>query len=261
MITTLIFDVDDTLYDVGNGFTASRNGSAVHKFMVDFLNFPNEASAKILRDEYFERYHGTAKALNVAEREGRFPKCDPSKQHQNQSPRFKVQDLADYWATQLDFGLLGGPNHMLLQDLTDCHLKLVAFSNGPRRYVVRVLEELGLWGTVFTEHTLFAVDDVLPYCKPEAKAFETIFNKLGVKASECVLIEDSMKNIQCAKSLGMGCVLVRGKRSSLADDAEETKPGDRPVADDPAVDVTINTIEELRGAIPGLWQSPATFTV
>jgi len=24
-ITTLIFDVDDTLYDVGNGFTAHRN--------------------------------------------------------------------------------------------------------------------------------------------------------------------------------------------------------------------------------------------
>ena len=27
-ITTLIFDVDDTLYDVGNGFTAHRNSDA-----------------------------------------------------------------------------------------------------------------------------------------------------------------------------------------------------------------------------------------
>jgi hypothetical protein len=31
-ITTLIFDVDDTLYDVGNGFTAHRNSDVSGKF-------------------------------------------------------------------------------------------------------------------------------------------------------------------------------------------------------------------------------------
>jgi putative hydrolase of the HAD superfamily len=64
-VTTLIFDVDDTLYDVSTGFTAHRNGEIVQQFMVEELNFPDLASAKKLRDEYFEKYHATAKALTV----------------------------------------------------------------------------------------------------------------------------------------------------------------------------------------------------
>ena len=68
-ITTLIFDVDDTLYDVGTGFTAHRNGEAAQQFMVKYLHFPDIASAKVVRDEYFEKYHATAKALTIAEQE------------------------------------------------------------------------------------------------------------------------------------------------------------------------------------------------
>lgn len=259
-ITTLIFDVDDTLYDVSTGFTASRNGSAAHKFMVEYLNFPDEAAAKVVRDEYFERYHATAKALQVAEREGKFPAADPEKPHQNQSPRFNVQDMAEYWATNLDFALLlGDEKAALVQDLMDCQLNMIAFSNGPRKYVVRVLKELGLWETVFTDESLFAVDDVLPHCKPERKAFETIFDRVGVAATECVMIEDSMKNIRCAKEMGMKTVLITGKRSDATNASEATKPGDAPVGDDPAVDVAIETIEEMRRALPGLWQKPAVF--
>ena len=49
-VTTLIFDVDDTMYDVGCGFTAHRNGGAVAAFMVHHLNFASEAAALTLRD-------------------------------------------------------------------------------------------------------------------------------------------------------------------------------------------------------------------
>ena len=38
-ITTLIFDVDDTLYDVGTSFTAHRNGFGAQSFMVKKLGF------------------------------------------------------------------------------------------------------------------------------------------------------------------------------------------------------------------------------
>jgi putative hydrolase of the HAD superfamily len=260
-ITTLIFDVDDTLYDVSSGFTASRNGSAAHMFMVEYLNFPDEATAKTLRDEYFERYHATAKALQVAEAEGKFPLANPNKPHQQKSPRFDPKDLAEYWATHLDFELLGGEKAALVKDLMDCNLKILAFSNGPRKYVQRVLEQLGLWDTVFDEDSLFAVDDVLPFCKPEKEAFETIFKKVGVTAAECVMIEDSMKNIRCAKELGMKTVLISGLRSAGSVASEATKAGDAPVHGDPAVDVAMETIEEMRSALPGLWQCPAVFEV
>ena len=76
-ITTLIFDVDDTLYDVGSGFTAHRNGGAVQQFMVDRYGFPSLEAAKHVRDEYFAKYHATGKALSVAQEEGRFPPEGP----------------------------------------------------------------------------------------------------------------------------------------------------------------------------------------
>jgi putative hydrolase of the HAD superfamily len=270
-ITTLIFDVDDTLYDVHTGFTEERNGSAVHQFMVEYLNFPSVQSAKIVRDEYFERYHATAKGLQIAEKEGRFPPIQKDERNDNQSsdhepsePRFKVQDLSIYWATKLDYTLLGGIKTKLIKDLLDLRsmsdVKLIAFSNGPRNYVIRVLQELGLWNTVFTENTLFAVDDVLPYCKPEKEAFEAIFKKLGgnIITSECIMIEDSLKNISRAKELGMKTVFVKGSGQRKVSNAIDSTTDSHDNTHD-SIDIVIETIEELRGVIPGLWRNPAMF--
>jgi putative hydrolase of the HAD superfamily len=265
-ITTLIFDVDDTLYDVNTKFTETRNGTAVYEFMVQYLHFPDVAAAKMVRDEYFERYHATAKGLQIAEQEGRFPPLenndfDPDK------PRFNVQDLSNYWATHLDYSLLGGRKSKLIQDLAELrdisNVKLIAFSNGPRNYVIRVLKELGLWETIFTAETLFAVDDVLPYCKPEKEAFELIFTKLGldVLPDECIMIEDSMKNIRSAKALGMKTVFVTGSSTKRPAEGSVDKVGNSAYkSSDPNVDVTIETIEQLRDALPSLWKNPAIFT-
>ena len=99
-VTTLIFDVDDTLYDVGTGFTAHRNGEGAQSFMVEKLHFASKEQAKVVRDEYFERYHATAKALAVAQKEGRLPES---------APEFRTEDLAEWWATRCDYSMLGGP--------------------------------------------------------------------------------------------------------------------------------------------------------
>lgn len=225
--------------------------------MVEKLGFASYEEAKKLRDEYFEKYHSTAKALTVAEQEGRLPP----------GQSFDPQDLAEYWATSLDFTILkDSVDPKLIQDLSECNLNMVAFSNGPGKYVRRVLKELGL-NAVFGEQ-VYAVDNVLPHCKPEPEAFQKIFDKVGCTAEECVMIEDSMKNVRKAKELGMQTVLVMGKgrtsgaksgNNTAADDAEATKPGDAPVANDPAVNVAIETVDELRTVLPGLWQTPAIF--
>ena len=268
-ITTLIFDVDDTLYDVNTKFTEKRNGTAVYEFMVQYLHFPNVEAAKVVRDEYFERYHATAKGLQIAEQEGRFPRIENMKENEelDGEPRFKVQDLSNYWATQLDYSLLGGRKSKLIQDLTELrevnkNIQLIAFSNGPRDYVIRVLQELGLWGSIFSAETLFAVDDVLPYCKPEKEAFELIFTKLGLNVlpHECVMVEDSMKNIRSAKALGMKTVFVSGSTNKVVEgnvDKISNKISDE--SNDPSFDVAIETIEEIRGALPSLWESPSVF--
>jgi len=249
-ITTVIFDVDDTLYDIGSGFTEHRNGNAVQRYMVEELGFMTLEDAKEVRDEYFERYHSTGKALTIAQAEGRFPEG---------ARKFDVKDLSEWWAKKLDYSLLGGKNTKLIKDLEEIPLRIVAFSNGPRKYVKRCLQELGVWD-YFGEDSLFALDDVLPYCKPEKEAFESIFERVGVKAEECIMVEDSMKNIRKAKELGMKTVLIMGRQTEDKAIAKQTNSGDAPVGSDPAVDVAVETINDMRNVLPGLWESnPAQF--
>lgn len=242
-IQYIIFDVDDTLYDISTGFTAHRNGPAAWQFMVDHLHFKSLEEARQVRDEYFEKYHSTAKALTVAQQEGKVPVT---------APKFEAHMLADYWAENLDFSLLGTPDPQLYKDLTSLPQTLIAFSNGPRRYVKRVLQTLGLFD-FFGDERLFAVDDVLPHCKPEAEAFQKVFEAVGIQdASACLMVEDSMKNIRRSKELGLHTLLITGFRHN-SESGEATKPNDAPLREDPAVDAHIETIQDMRKALPSLW--------
>ena len=82
-----------------------------------------------------------------------------------------------------------------------------------------------------------------PVCKPDVAAFATVLDKLGLQAGECVMIEDSMKNIRAAKRVGMRTVLVRGRQTADAVSraaSEATKAGDAPEVNDPSVDCVID---------------------
>ncbi|VEU44461.1 unnamed protein product [Pseudo-nitzschia multistriata] len=273
-VTTIVFDVDDTLYDVASGFTAHRNGEVVWRFMVDRLGFPDTATARAVRDEYFAVYHSTAKALTVARAEGRFPEG---------APAFDPKDLSSYWVDHLDYGKLFGTRAHPTEEaakkakaafgaaLAECPCELVAFSNGPRSYVLKVLDRLSLlelFGTGRSSRDgalVWGVDDVLPHCKPEAAAFSAVFGELNAKRrdaghhdevvpEECVMVEDSMKNLRAAKALGMKTVLITGT-------GEEGRilPGDAPSSEDPAVDAAFATVEEMVDGLPGLWRDPPVF--
>ena len=161
--------------------------------------------------------------------------------------RFEPEELDEFWAQHLDFSLLGGPDPKCFEafQIISRSLKIVGFSNGPRKYVTRVLEETGL-DSFFPTKQLFAVNDILPHCKPDRGSFQLVLKKVGVLPEECIMVEDSMKNIRVAKSLGMKTILVVGKGrkhenrnteyGESADDAEATKAGDIPDETDPAVD-------------------------
>lgn len=243
-ITTLIFDVDDTLYDVGTGFTAHRQEISP-KLMVEKYKFSSEEAAMKVKNEYFSKYHATAKALKVAQEEGKFPE---------DAPQVQTEDIATYWAENLDYSMLGPPKKELFEQLSKCKCTLVAFSNGPRKYVKRALEKMELFD-LFGEERLYAVDDVMPHCKPEREAFEKIFKNIGNPAPEtCVMVEDSMKNVRRAKELGMKTVLIRGSTETgraLTDD----KPNDS----DPSVDCSMERIEEFFTILPGLLDDDPVF--
>lgn len=197
------------------------------------------------------------KGLAVAEAEGRLPPLPAGADlPPDQTKRFNPEDLDEYWATNLDFTMLGGADPKCLQmfDTINKKLTIVAFSNGPRKYVSRVLKEIGL-DSFFPPKRLFAVNDVLPYCKPDPNSFQQVLNKIGTSAEECIMVEDSMKNIRIAKSIGMKTILVvgkgrkqenrRDKSQEGADRAEATKVGDAPDETDPAVDAVVEVASEI----------------
>ena len=185
----------------------------------------------------------------MAEAEGKLPPLPANVTlPPGRTRRFDPEDLDEYWANNLNFSLLSGPDPKciaMFNEMDNKSLNIVGFSNGPRKYVTRVLKEIGL-DSFFPPERLFAVNDVLPYCKPDPCSFQFVLDKVGVAPEECVMVEDSMKNIQAAKSIGMKTILIVGKgrkrgngvseSQQNADDAEATKAGDAPDMNHPAVD-------------------------
>jgi putative hydrolase of the HAD superfamily len=71
--------------------------------------------------------------------------------------------------------------------------------------------------------------------KPRPKAYEALLDRLGVPATHCIYVEDSVRNLRPAKALGMTTILV----------------GDG-ATPDPAVDFRVGTILEAGPVIQKL---------
>eukprot|EP00924_Labyrinthula_sp_SR-Ha-C_P001264 maker-scaffold_7-snap-gene-19.79-mRNA-1 protein AED:0.00 eAED:0.00 QI:71/1/1/1/1/1/3/86/246 len=216
----LLFDIDDTLYKDSSGFTKHRNGDVAVEFMQKHLGFTERDEARTLREAYFEKYHSTFKSLSVADKEGKLPNGYQFRTEEDQ------MKLGKYWAENSDFSLLQDEKHIQkLQEYLEKiksipSLAIVAFTNGPREYALKVLEVLRI-DKFFPKDKVFAVEDLKPFCKPEKESFDLVFSKLTETSdkkyefSECMLIEDSVKNIETAKILGLQTVLIdeHGKHS------------------------------------------------
>jgi len=241
-VELLLFDIDDCMYPMSSGFSDHRNGEVVCSYMVEKLGFESHEAAKALRDEYFQRYHSTMKGLTIATDEGRLPKP------------FVPHELGEYWAEYCDFEKYVQPDSAFkeaVQSLRDeAGLKLAAFTNSPRQYALRCIEQMGL-SELFPEGQVFAVEDVMPACKPEPAAFQAVLSALGVAPEATVMFEDSMKNIRACKALGMQTVLV-DETSGIAG-GEAALLADIPSPDDPAVDLVIQSVSQIRMAMPCLW--------
>eukprot|EP00405_Crypthecodinium_cohnii_P026508 CAMPEP_0206494710 /NCGR_PEP_ID=MMETSP0324_2-20121206/47928_1 /ASSEMBLY_ACC=CAM_ASM_000836 /TAXON_ID=2866 /ORGANISM="Crypthecodinium cohnii, Strain Seligo" /LENGTH=239 /DNA_ID=CAMNT_0053978493 /DNA_START=71 /DNA_END=786 /DNA_ORIENTATION=- len=233
-VDTIIFDLDDTLYPVSNGFSDLRNTDVICGFMIEKLGFTDRAAALEVRHAYFKRYHSSMKGLKVACDEGKTPLP------------FREEDLAAYFAERCEFERLKPDPSIkeVLMSLKEAGLKLAVYSNAPRRYVQRCLLQLEL-DTCFEESAVFGVEDALPACKPEREAFEYVLKALNTTANRTVMVEDSMKNVRACHDMGMQTVLIvetAGGDAALLDDL--------PCASDPAVGCVLENVAQLRERQP-----------
>lgn len=106
------------------------------------------------------------------------------------------------------------PNQALDALLAELPNEKVIFTNADRPHAERVLAQLGI-----RRHFSRIIDVVaVGYVpKPNLAAYTACLRLLDAHPAECVLIEDTGRNLAPAKDLGMTTILVDGKPTDQAD--------------------------------------------
>jgi len=182
----VLFDLDNTLYPPECGLLEHLD-DRINEFVSRFLKVPL-AEAWAVRARYIREYGTTLHGLQAEH--GLAPAEYLSAVHDAVPvERFLTRD------------------EELLAALASIEIDKVIFTNAPREYARRVIECLGL-----DAHFRMVIDlEFHGYTgKPFREAYERVIDHLQVRAEECVLVEDTLRNLVVAKELGMTTVLVGG---------------------------------------------------
>ncbi len=180
----LFFDLDDTLYPSSTGLW-DLIGERINQYMILRLGLPAEGIGE-LRETLFRQYGTTLRGLKIT----------------------RGIDERDY----LDF-VHDVPVHQYLQPieglpemLDNLPQKRLVFTNADANHARRVLTALGI-SDQFQE--IIDILDISPYCKPQPEAYQNALKLAGVDdPGEVVVIDDSMRNLASAKSLGCATIHV-----------------------------------------------------
>lgn len=179
-----LFDLDDTLHDA-----SAHIFPHINQAMTDYVGRllqVDAVEANRLRQHYWRRYGATL--LGLMRHHGVDPHHFLHHTHQFPDlPRMVVHDRA---------------LRSLLRRLPG---RKVVFSNGPRAYAHAVIGLLGIRPLL---DDVICIEDVDFAPKPMPQAYRIVLRKLGVPASRCIMVEDSVANLLTAKRLGMRTVLV-----------------------------------------------------
>ena len=211
--TTLFSDLDETLYTKGNGLwdaIAARMNEYIHVQ----LNLPPE-EVSTLRRHYYESYGTTLRGLQL--------------HHQ--------VNANDYLAYVHDLPLEDyiHPDPQLHQLLSSLSLRKWVFTNADAHHASRVLDILGVSDCFEGIIDVRAIEFI---CKPEIEAYHRALTLANEdQPSDCILLDDSVRNLVPAKDLGFTTVLVGSNGTH------------------PAADYTLEKIHQLPNALPDLWHT------
>jgi putative hydrolase of the HAD superfamily len=179
----LIFDLDNTLYSADKEIF-SLIDVRINRYMTEVVGIP-APRVDALRREYWRLYGVTLQGLI------RHYGVDP------EDYLFYVHDV-DVTA-RLD------PDHVLRAVLAVLPQRKAVFTNGSLCHATRVLTALGI-ADLFEKIYDIRIAAYQP--KPFPEPYHAVLAELGTSPDRCVMIEDSRDNLQTAKTLGMGTVLI-----------------------------------------------------
>lgn len=179
----ILFDLDNTLYAPERDLF-SLIDQRINRYMEEVVAIcPTQVDG--LRREYWTSYGATLQGLI---------------RHYKVDPEDYLHYVHDVDVTER---LLPDPElQRSLCTLPSCRY---VFTNGSSDHARRVLAALGL-EREFAE--IFDIRIAAYQPKPRPEPYRGVLRRLGVKASDCVMLEDSSANLATAKDLGMATVLV-----------------------------------------------------
>lgn len=183
-LTTLFFDLDDTLYPASCGLWRDIR-ARIGLYMRERLDIP-DGQVEPLRRHYYETY-GTA--LRGLERE--YP-----------------VDKADFLAFvhDLPLGEYLAPDPGLRSVIESLPARKFIFTNADGTHADRVLRALGLEGCFEGVIDILAVS---PHCKPMPESIEIALRLAGnPDPRQCAILDDMPRTTRAARQAGIFSILV-----------------------------------------------------
>lgn len=204
-MATIIFDVDDTLYDQLEPFKLAFEKN------FSFTDIPVEKLFKLSRihsDEVFDRSENGSMSLidmqiyRIRKALEHFDKNITDEQGKN----FQI----DYQNNQMRIKLL--PEMRDALDMcTKRGFRLGIITNGPAKHQQKKIETLNL-GRWISEEDMF-ISGKLGYAKPNIKIFEFVEEKMGLDKNETYYVGDSFANdVVGAKNAGWKAVWINRRK-------------------------------------------------
>jgi len=198
-VTAWVFDMDDTLYPRDQGLMELVQ-ARINAYVVEAVGLDPD-SARVLQRQFLDE-HGTTLAGLMA--------------NYTIEPEHFLHDVHDVPMDALE------PNPALRDQLLRLPGRRFVFTNGAREYAGRVLERLGVTGCF---DGVFAIEDADLTPKPEPSTFRRMIRTFGFEPRSAVFFEDTPRNLEPAKALGMATVLIGdGHGKPLGDHIDHMAP-------------------------------------
>lgn len=181
-IQTWVFDMDDTLYPREQGLMRLVQ-ARINAYVVEAVGL-NPEEAGVLQRQFLDE-HGTTLAGLMAN-------------YTIDAEHF-LHDVHDVPMDSLE------PNPALADQLRRLPGRKIVFTNGAREYAGRVLARLGVADCF---DGVFAIEDADLTPKPAPSTFRKVIERFDFEPRLAAFFEDTPKNLEPAKVLGMTTVLI-----------------------------------------------------
>ncbi len=198
-VRSWVFDMDDTLYPREQGLMRLVQ-ARINAFVVEAVGLAPEEAAVMQRQ--FLDEHGTTLAGLMAN-------------YAVDTERF-LHEVHDVPLDSVE------PNPRLAQALKALPGQCFVFTNGARDYAHRVLDRIGI-ADCFAG--VFAIEDGDLTPKPNPATFRRMLQRFEIAPHQSAFFEDTPRNLEPAKALGMATVLIGdGHGKPLGDHIDYVAP-------------------------------------